>query len=121
ENSGQPFDFVINGDRRNYNDLTKPQELAKIAEYAAGIGPAKQMLIPVEHKGKLLSPTSLVTDAHAAGLLVHPYTFRNESQYLAPDYNDNPEAEYEQFLNLGVDGVFTDFPDTALTVIQRIW
>ncbi|MGA9383087.1 MAG: glycerophosphodiester phosphodiesterase family protein, partial [Phormidium sp.] len=121
ENSGQPFDLVIKGDRRTYHDLTKPQELAKIAEYAAGIGPNKQMIIPVDSDGKLLSPTSLIADAHAAGLLVHPYTFRNEKQYLAPDYNQKPEAEYEQFFNLGVDGLFTDFPNTALTVIQRMW
>ena len=121
ENSGQPFDFVMNGDRRTYHDLTKPQELAKIAEYAAGIGPNKHMIIPVDSDSKLLSPTSLIADAHAAGLLVHPYTFRNEDQYLAPDYNQNPEAEYKQFFNLGVDGVFTDFPNTALTVIRQIW
>lgn len=121
ENSGQPFDLVIKGDRRTYKDLTTPQELAKIAEYAAGIGPNKQMIIPVNSDGKLLSPTSLIADAHAAGLLVHPYTFRNEKQYLAPDYHDNPEAEYEQFFNLGVDGIFTDFTNTALTVIQRMW
>jgi len=121
EHSGQPFDLLINGDSRTYKDLTKPQELAKIAEYVAGIGPNKRMIVPVNNQGKLLSPTSLISDAHAAGLLVHPYTFRNEKQYLAPEYNHNPEAEYEQFLNLGVDGVFSDFPNTALTVIQRIW
>ncbi|MFB2894159.1 glycerophosphodiester phosphodiesterase [Aerosakkonemataceae cyanobacterium BLCC-F50] len=121
ENSGQPFDLVMNGDSRTYQDLTKPQELAKIAEYAAGIGPNKQMIIPVDNQGKLLNSTSLIADAHAVGLLVHPYTFRNEKQYLAPDYNENPEAEYEHFFNLGVDGVFTDFTNTALTVIQRIW
>lgn len=121
ENSGQPFDLAIKGDRRSYQDLTKPQELAKIAEYAAGIGPNKQMIIPVNNQGKLLSPTSLIADAHAVGLLVHPYTFRNETQYLSPDYHHNPELEYEQFFHLGVDGIFTDFTDTALTVIQRIY
>lgn len=121
ENSGQPFDFVMNGDRRTYKDLIKPEELAKIAEYAAGIGPNKQMIIPVNSDGKLLSPTSLIADAHSAGLLVHPYTFRNEKQYLAPDYNQNPEAEYEQFFSLGVDGVFTDFTNTALTVKNRFF
>lgn len=121
ENSGQPFDLTIKGDRRSYPDLTKPQELAKIAEYAAGIGPNKQMIIPVNNQGKLLTPTSLIADAHAVGLLVHPYTFRNETQYLSPDYHHNPELEYEQFFHLGVDGIFTDFTDTALTVIQRIY
>ncbi|MFB2936282.1 glycerophosphodiester phosphodiesterase [Aerosakkonemataceae cyanobacterium BLCC-F154] len=119
ENFGQPFDLLMNGDRRTYKDLTTPPELAKIAKYATGIGPNKQMIIPVDSDGKLLSPTSLIADAHAAGLLVHPYTFRNENQYLAPDYNHNPEAEYEQFFSLGVDGVFSDFPDTALRGLRK--
>lgn len=66
--------------------------------------------------GKLLAPTSLVSDAHRAGLLLHPYTFRNESRYLAPDYNGSPEAEDEQFFKLGVDGLFSDFSDTAVAV-----
>jgi glycerophosphoryl diester phosphodiesterase len=62
----------------------------------------------------------LVSDAHAAGLLLHPYTFRNESRYLAPDYNGNPEAEYEQFFKLGVDGMFSDFSDSAVAVRNRV-
>jgi len=60
-----------------------------------------------------LAPTSLVKDAHAAGLLVHPYTFRNEPRYLASDYNGNPELELRQFIQLGVDGFFDDFPGTG--------
>jgi len=54
------------------------------------------------------------------GLLLHPYTFRNESRYLAPDYNENPEGEYEQFFKLGVDGVFSDFSDSAVAVRNRV-
>lgn len=115
-NEGQPFDFVVTGDTRTYKDLTKLDELAKIAEYAEGIGPDKRTIVPVDEPGKLLSPTSLIKDAHTVGLLVHPYTFRNEAQYLAPDYNNSPEAEYEQFFQLGVDGLFSDFTDTAVQV-----
>jgi glycerophosphoryl diester phosphodiesterase len=55
----------------------------------------------------------LITDSHAAGLLVHPYTFRNEPRYLASDYGGNPELELRQFINLGVDGFFDDFPGTG--------
>jgi hypothetical protein len=58
----------------------------------------------------LTTPTMLVQDAHDAGLLVHPYTFRSEALYLARDYNGDPEQEYRQFIQLGVDGYFTDFP-----------
>jgi len=120
ESDVQPYDFVVSGDRRTYGDLTTPAELAKIAEYAKGIGPYKRLIIPVDADGKLLPPTSLVRDAHQAGLLLHPYTFRNESRYLAPDYNNNSEAEYEQFFRLGVDGVFSDFPDTGVAVRNRL-
>ena len=61
----------------------------------------------------LLPPTDLVARAHALGLLVHPYTFRNEQRRLAADYNGNPLNEYLMFCELGVDGVFSDFADTA--------
>lgn len=118
---GQPFDLVVTGDSRTYQDLTTPLELAKIAEYADGIGPDKRMIAPVDENGNLLSPTPLIQDAHAVDLLVHPYTFRNELQYLAADYKNHPEAEYLHFFNLGVDGLFTDFPGTAFEVIKRIF
>ncbi len=117
-NTGKPYDLAITNDFRTYKDMTSPDELAKIAEYADGIGPDKRMIVPVDENGILLQPTSLIQNAHAVGLLVHPYTFRNEAQYLAPDYNHNPEAEYVQFFNLGVDGLFTDFPGTAFGALQ---
>jgi len=120
DRDAKPYDFVVSGDSRTYGDLTSPTELANIAQYANGIGPYKGLIVPTGADGRLLPPTSLVSDAHAVGLLLHPYTFRNESRYLAPDYNGNPEAEYEQFFNLGVDGVFSDFSDTAVAVRNRV-
>jgi glycerophosphoryl diester phosphodiesterase len=130
----KPYDFVVSGDTRTYGDLTKPAELANIAEYANGIGPSKRLIVPAQtvdrnNDGKpddlnndgnisdadriLGTPTTLVQDAHSAGLLVHPYTFRNESFFLASDYNGDPKKEFEQFINLGVDAYFTDFPGTG--------
>ncbi|WP_017651364.1 glycerophosphodiester phosphodiesterase [Fortiea contorta] len=111
--SGQPYDFVISGDARTYADLTTASGLAEIAEYAQVIGVNKNLLINKDSRGKLRSPTSLVNDAHAAGLLVHAWTFRNEDFFLATDFQGNPAGEYELFFSLGVDGVFSDFPDTA--------
>jgi len=61
-----------------------------------------------------MAPGTLVKDAHNAGLLVHPYTFRNEKRRLAIDYKGDPKLEYKQFFALGIDGLFTDFADTAL-------
>ena len=59
-------------------------------------------------------PTTLIDDAHKAGLFVHAFTFRNKASRLALDYQGNPQAEYLQFYRLGLDGLFSDFPDTAL-------
>ena len=116
----QPYDLTIKGDSRTYADLTFNKELGKIAEYADAIGPDKRLIVPINQEERLQPATSLIDEAHAVGLRVHTWTFRNENQYLAPDYNQNPEAEYEQFFQLGVDGVFSDFPDTAVRVRNRL-
>jgi hypothetical protein len=115
----QPYDFVVSGDPRTYGDLRTPQGLAEIATYADGIGPWKRMIVSVDANNRTLPPTTLVQDAHAVGLLVHPYTFRDEPRYLATNYNGDPEAEYEQFYQLGVDGLFSDFSDTAVEERQE--
>ena len=61
-----------------------------------------------------MAPTALVSDAHKAGLFVHTYTFRSETKYLAGKYNGDPVPEYLDFFRAGIDGVFSDFPDTAV-------
>ncbi len=111
---GKPYDFVINNDQRTYRDLLTAKGLQEIAEYAQAIGVHKNLLIPRDIHGKLLSPTSLIIDAHAANLQVHAWTFRNEDFFLPLDLQGSPEKEYEIFLNLGVNGVFTDYPDLAV-------
>ncbi len=77
----QPFDLRLAGDLRTYGDLLTAQGLAGIAEYAEGIGPPKNSIVPRDSTGNLLAPTTLVSDAHRAGLQVHPYTFRNENTF----------------------------------------
>lgn len=142
ESEAQPYDFVVSGDSRTYGDLLTPTGLAEISEYADGIGPWKRLIIPAETVDQngdgepddlngdgeisdadqlLQAPTSLIEDAHAAGLVVHAYTFRSDDYYLAPDYNGNPELEYEQFFSLGLDGLFSDFPGTASEVANRLY
>jgi glycerophosphoryl diester phosphodiesterase len=130
----QPYDFIKSGDKRTYGDLRTPAGLKEIATYADGIGPWKRMIASVKgvdanNDGKaddvngdgavndadktLVAPTSLIADAHKAGLLVHLYTLRNEPRYLAADYKGDPEAELKQYISLGVDGFFDDFPGTG--------
>ncbi|HEY4590986.1 MAG TPA: glycerophosphodiester phosphodiesterase family protein, partial [Thermoanaerobaculia bacterium] len=114
EADGRPWDFTVAGDPRTYRDLTARKSLAEIATYADGIGPDKRMIVPEGSNHHLLAPTSLVEDAHAAGLLVHPWTFRSDGKFLAPEYQGDPGKEYDQFFSLGVDGLFSDFSDTAV-------
>jgi len=119
---GAPYDLVASGDPRTYDDLLTPRGLAEIARYADGIGPDKGLVVPYDADGSLLPPTTLVADARSAGLLVHPYTFRNENAFLPRDHRRGGDpaaygdafAEYRLFFELGVDGVFSDNVDTAL-------
>lgn len=131
----QPYDFVVSGDARTYNDLATDAGLDFVKTYANGIGPWKPYIQPytytdANNDGKaddinsdgmvndadktLLPSTNLIERAHKKGLLVHVYTFRNESRRLLYDFKNDPQAEYKHFYDLGVDGVFSDFPATAV-------
>lgn len=116
----RPADWRLAGDTRTYADMLKPIGLREVATYANGIGPEKNSVIPRDASGNLASPTALLANAHAAGLVVHPYTFRPENAFLpkslrAPgdDATRNPAgmiSEIQTFAAAGVDGVFTDDP-----------
>ena len=108
-----PYDHIVSGDKRTYQDMVQPKALKEISEIASGIGPYKRYILPTNEKGDLLPATTLIQDAHAVGLKVHPYTFRPEAQYLHKDYHKDPQLEYLQFFELGVDAVFSDVSDQA--------
>jgi glycerophosphoryl diester phosphodiesterase len=93
--------------------------LKAIAEYANGLGPEKRLLVPVHPDGSLGTPTDLVARAHAAGLVVHVWTVRIDKPFLPAGYKGRAEAEFEQLRSLGVDGVFTDFPDVAVRTFAQ--
>ena len=131
---GSPYDFVVSGDPRTYADLITPAGLAEIATYADGIGPNKNLIVPRDAANRLFEPTDLVERAHDAGLLVHPWTIRNENAFLPEEFRrGNPAspvylratgdapAEYELFFRLGVDGLFSDNPDSAVAVRARFF
>jgi glycerophosphoryl diester phosphodiesterase len=133
DETGRPYDFVVAGDPRTYADLATPEGLAEIATYADGVGPSKNLIVPRDAAGNLLDPTSLVRDAHRAGLVVHPWTFRKENSFLPADFRQgNPAspqflgatgdlpAELRLFFRLGVDGLFTDNADTAVAARHRL-
>ena len=132
----RPYDWTAAGRPGLFKDLLTPQGLAEVRTYADGIGPWKRYIVSTrgtdangdgkpddingdglvdEADRTLLPPSNLVEEAHKVGLLVHPFTFRNERTRLAAEYKGKPVTEYLQFYQLGVDGVFSDFVDTAVT------
>ena len=125
--NGAPYDLVVAGDPRSYADLLSPAGLAGIKPFVDGIGPEKGQVIPRNADGTLGTPTSLVEDAHAAGMTVHPYTFRAENQFLPVDYRTgaNPAdygrilEEMKTYLAAGIDGLFTDNPDIAVAAVEQ--
>ena len=124
----RPYDWTASGNpallARTFAYLTTDAGLREVKTYADGIGPWKRYIVstvvdpngtgPGEAKLKLLPPTDLIARAHKAGLLVHAYTFRNEQSRLPSDYAGNPVNEYLQYFELGIDGLFSDFADTAV-------
>ena len=130
----KPYDFAVAGDSRTFASLLTPAGLKEVKSYADGIGPWKPYLIPskqvdanndgkpddlngdgkLDERDRVMMPaTDVLKNAHAAGLFVHPYTFRSEARRLASNFKGDPKAEYRLFYELGVDGVFSDFPDHA--------
>jgi glycerophosphoryl diester phosphodiesterase len=138
----RPYDWTASGRPGTFGDLTTDVGLDEVASYADGIGPWKPYIISTaavdingdgqvgdengdglvnEGDRKVLPPTDLAARAHARGLLVHPYTFRNEQKRLANDYEGNPINEYLRFYEAGVDGLFSDFADTAFAARELFW
>ncbi|MDX2225147.1 MAG: glycerophosphodiester phosphodiesterase [Rhodospirillaceae bacterium] len=110
----RPYDQELAGAPLTYGDMATDAGLRAIARYAAGIGPFKAYIVPMDRDGRTAAPTDFVARAHAAGLKVHSYTFRSDAPFLPAAYGGDPAAEYCLFFGLGVDGVFSDFPDAAL-------
>ncbi len=139
----QPTDWKLAGRNELFDSMLTPAGLVQISTYADGIGPWKPMIVPVKCKldaaGNCMdldgngtfdgypdsiqqAPTSLVADAHRAGLFVHEYTFRSEKGFynLPFDVNGDPLKEYATHFRLGVDGVFSDAADTAMFAREKL-
>lgn len=118
--SMSPYDQVQQGTNLTYGAMATPEGLREVATYAYAVGPDKSYIIPRDENNNLGEATSFVADAHAAGLKVHPYTFRAENNFLPTEFQSvdrNPTsignftAEIQAFFDAGVDGLFSDQPD----------
>ena len=116
----RPADIAASGGTLTYDAMTTPAGLREIATYADVVAPSTRGIIPLLPDGRLGTPLPIVRDAHAAGLLVRPWTFRPENHFLAADFRNangenarNPAgsiAEIRRYLATGIDGFFTDDP-----------
>ena len=125
--SGAPNDFEKADEPRTYRDLATPQGLAWVATYADAIGANKDLARPRDPATRATGePSDLVPDALDAGLLVHVWTLRDENQFMAtnfrrgadPNAKGDAYAEAMAFLDAGVDGIFSDHPDTTVTALE---
>ena len=120
--NSRPWDFVETGDPRTVADLITPKGLREIAGYAQGLGPTLDLIITKKADGSLDKPTTLVADAHKVGLILHPYTMRNENPFLPAEYRKGTAADaygdpfgaFRTYFATGIDGVFTDNADTGV-------
>jgi glycerophosphoryl diester phosphodiesterase len=143
----RPYDWTVSKDptlrARLFSFFVTDEGLREIRTYADGIGPWKRYIVSTaavdlngdgkigdengdgkvdEADRKLLPANDLIGRAHRLGLLVHTWTFRNEQKRLPSNYQGNPVNEYLQLYALGIDGVFSDFADTAVAarVLHRL-
>lgn len=121
--AGAPYDQVVTRTGVTYADLVSESGLRRVARYADWVGPEKRQVIPVDPvTGASATPTSLVDNAHSAGLEVVVYTLRDENRYMATDFRRGSDpnakgdihAEATAFLDAGVDGLFADHPDSVV-------
>jgi len=117
DSESAPHDFLRTGDGRTYADLIEPAGLREISTYAHVLAPHKDLVIPRTPNGALGEPTRLVDQAHRAGLAVQLWTFPRRAPFL-PTATDLP-TELTRFAALGIEGVFADHPDIAITTLKQ--
>lgn len=123
--SERPADVVASGSNLTFGEMVSPRGLRDMAAYADIVAPNTRAVIPLGKDERLTAPTSLVADAHNAGLQVVVWTFRPENTFLPADYRDGagPDArnekgsvaEIRRYIETGIDGLFSD--DSAIARI----
>ncbi len=130
EPDARPYDEVAAGGSLTYAAMASPAGLLHIAGYANGVGPDKSYVLARDGKNRLPADGQhdFVENAHAAGLAVHPYTFRAENVFLPANLQSGTDeaergdlaAELARYLEAGIDGFFIDHPDLGVGV-KNLW
>ena len=111
----RPYDWTVSGNptlmSRTFGHFATDAGLAEIKTYADGLGPWKVYIVGTDPDGNIKKTTDLVARAHAHGLLIHTWTFRDDA--YPSGYAGGPITEYLAYFRRGIDGVFSDFPGTA--------
>lgn len=125
---GSPRERPVDVPSLTYGAMTTLEGLRTIKTYADVVAPQLRGVIPLDAAGNIGAANSLVPDAHAAGLGVVVWTFRPENQFLPKDLRSaaGPDArneagslaEMKRFLELGVDGFFTDDPAIGRRAVE---
>jgi glycerophosphoryl diester phosphodiesterase len=124
--TARPYDHVVTNDPETYAQMTTPAGLKEISTYADVLGPDKAQIFPRDAAGNSGAPTTLVSDAHDAGLTVVPYTVRAENQFLPAQYRRGTDpnafgdvfAEFADLYGTGIDGLFSDQTDLAFAALE---
>ncbi len=115
----RPMDVAAAGGKLTFAQMCTPAGLRDIAQYADVVAPPTRAIIPLKKDGSLAAPSSMVDDAHRAGLRIEPWTFRPENRFLAADFRSGADtarheagsiAEMKRYIATGIDGFFTDDP-----------
>ncbi|MUI14821.1 twin-arginine translocation signal domain-containing protein [Massilia dura] len=126
----KPADVAADGGALTYAEMATPAGLRTIAQYADVFSPPTRALIPLKKNGMLDAPTSIAADARAAGLRLETWTFRPENRFIAADFRDGGGeharneagsiAEMRRYLELGLDGFFTDDPGLGVKAVAGL-
>jgi glycerophosphoryl diester phosphodiesterase len=132
--TGAPYDWAAAGDARTYDTMVTREGLRDVASYAYGVGVDTKRIVPLGPDGRTMAPTTLIQDAHRAGLKVHTWTIRNENSQLPVDFRlgntanpafpratGNVMGWLEKLYGLGLDGVFADDPGMANAVREHVF
>jgi len=110
-------DNAANESDTDYDEMRTAAGLEEISQFVEAIGPNITHVARLDSIDGQPVSTGVVSNAHAVGMKVIPWTFRAE--HLVPGMDSLQEMVAWFAENLQIDGVFTDFPDMALAAVRR--